>query len=224
MKTNKKWLFDKGKSSGSRKRYSYGGDFSDVRNTKEYQNLDELPPKSSMVHKGNKLNRLSFGKLYRFLNSKVGTNWDVVFSEIKERIPNEIWEGWSYLSFGSKNFIEIFVSVKVEINPDGSIVDLMDRDYPGLHDDTISYDGIKGNYIHPTYYVHPDTNLLSRLEPRDSKREKKPEKEVKTLHAIGKTNRKKRKLGREKKNKEIADKAAEVMKEKKHINDLPKED
>lgn len=158
----KKWLFDKGKTSGSRKRYAYRGDFADERNTKKHtKNFESLPSHQGMKPGHSKINRLSFSPLRRFLKAKTGQNWDAVYSEIVERIPKDILH--------KHNPIEWYVVLKAKINPDGSIVDKKnmpakcgDGEYRGY----ISKDGIYAESTRfSTYYVHPVTNELCRLMP-----------------------------------------------------------
>mgnify|MGYP001022661462 FL=1 len=72
MSREKKWLFDKGKTSKSRKRWSYGGDFANERNTKQFRDIDDAPKKSGMKTGKVFNNRLSFRPLRRFLRNKVG--------------------------------------------------------------------------------------------------------------------------------------------------------
>ena len=79
-------------------------------------------------------------------------------NQIKERIPKDIWD--------THNPVEWYVHTKVKINKDGSIVDTRGK---YSHFALISKDGKTCAYgRYASYYVHPDTNLLCRLEPSSS--------------------------------------------------------
>jgi len=205
----KKWLFDKGKTSGSKKRWSYGGDFANERNTKQFKDIENAPKKSGM--KTGKVfdNRLNFSPLRRFLRSKVGKNWNDIYSEMRERIPADIWDVHQPAKF--------YVSIKVEINSNGSIVDTQGH---GVSRIVISEDGKTTKYgRYSYYYVNPETNLLCRLEPATSLgklgKPKLTKREGKIKYAEHKTYRNKskakHKIGKEKINKE----AGLILKEKK---------
>lgn len=83
MEKHKEKLFRKeNKASLCTKYYvNIGSDFRYERNTKEFKNFDG--DKKSMTKK--KLG-YDYTPLFKFLLSKVGKDWDVVFSEAKSRI------------------------------------------------------------------------------------------------------------------------------------------
>jgi hypothetical protein len=208
-KHKKKWLCDKGKTSGSRKRWSYGGDFANERNTKQFKDLEDAPKQSGMKTGKVFNNRLNFAPLRRFLNAKVGQDWNIVFPEIKERIPQDVWE--------SHNPIEWYVHLKVKIEPDGSIVNL--KAISKMHA-LISKDGKTTIWRqgYSTYYVHPETNLLCKLVAA-ARANKLPKEEGRKKFAEVKTQRNKSKSSWKKRKQEIGDEAAVVMKQKKKPKD-----
>ena len=208
----KKWLFDKGRTSGSRKRWSYGGDFANERSTKQFKELEDAPKKSGMKTGKVFNNRLSFKPLRRFLNSRVGKDWDVIYSEIKDRMPADIWD--------YHKPAELYVSIKVDIMPDGKIIY---KQGWGVSRVTISEDGVTskyGRYSH--YYVHPETNLLCKLKPSPSPGRKGmpklTKKEGKKKYAQYKTNRNKSNADFRKRKIAINEEADIVLKEKKKAN------
>lgn len=62
--------------------HRHGGDFSDVRHTKTQKNFDG----SRQSMHGKQLRGLDYTPLFRFLLSKVGAEWDAVFSEAVSRL------------------------------------------------------------------------------------------------------------------------------------------
>ncbi|HKS25469.1 MAG TPA: hypothetical protein VJZ76_21950 [Thermoanaerobaculia bacterium] len=62
--------------------HRHGGDFSDVRNTKTQKSFDG----SRQSMHGKQLRGLDYTPLFRFLLSKVGAEWDAVFSEAVSRL------------------------------------------------------------------------------------------------------------------------------------------
>lgn len=205
----KKWLFDKGKTSGSRKRWSYGGDFANERNTKAFKDIEDAPKKAGMKTGKVFNNRLSFRPLRRFLKTKVGKNWNEVYSEMKERIPQDIWD--------THNPIEFYVYVKVEIQTDGS---LFNKKAISKFHSIISPDGIKHWGRHSAYYVHPETNLLCRLEPSGVGKKKMDKKEGKKKFAQIKTEKNKSKRISQNGKAKFADELIAIMKEKKQNSKL----
>jgi len=205
----KKWLFDKGKTSGSRKRWSYGGDFANERNTKQFKDMEDAPKKSGMKTGKAFNNRLSFRPLRRFLRAKVGQPWSAIYSEIKERIPKDVWE--------THNPVEWYVYDNVEIRPDGivNMKKLPVQRGKGYWRNYVSKDGITAESSkYGMFYVHPDTDLLCYLIPKHRK-DKPTKQEAGKKHAELKRSSKKMKQVWKQHDKNIADKAAIVMKEKK---------
>jgi hypothetical protein len=207
---HKKWLFEKGKTAGSRKRWSYGGDFANERNTKQFKELEDAPKKVGMKTRQSKarLNRLDFSRLRRFLKTKVGKKWDDVYSEICQRIPKDIIE--------IHNPVKWYVSTKVSIKSDGSLYDKIDKQYISdegkFHTRTWKY-GYKYDAHYPHYFVHPQTGILCRLEVKKFRTVTK--KEGKKKFAQYKTQRNQSDIQRKKGYREYSENAAEVMKQKK---------
>ena len=206
MAREKKWLFDKGKTSKSRKRWSYGGDFANERNTKQFRDIEDAPKKAGMKTGKVFNNRLSFRPLRRFLRNKVGKDWNQIYSEIKERIPADIWE--------YHNPAEWYVYTKVEILSDGSIVNTKSR---GVHRTLVSPDGIHAYNRYSHYYVHPDTNELCYLKGDTSHKEKVSYKEGKKKHAEFKVKRNKENKSWKENNEKKSSEAAIIMKNKKQL-------
>lgn len=212
----KKWLFDKGKTSGSRKRWSYGGDFCDERNTKKFKELEDAPKYSGMKTGKVFNNRLSFRPLRRFLKAKTGFHWNAIYSEIKERIPKDILE--------INNPISWYVYDNVEILSDGSIINKnklpVFNQYHNTWWNFVSKDGITSEGTrYGMFYVHPESGLLCYLIPKN-KENKLSKKEGKKKFAEVKKSRKGMK-GSYKKAQEIrGDSASDIMRQKKKQKDV----
>ena len=81
MNKEKSQLFRKVNTKTHGVDHNFGGDFSDTRNNKR-ETLEQTKGKMS-----NKKERgLDYTPLFKFLLSKVGSNWDEVFSEAKSRL------------------------------------------------------------------------------------------------------------------------------------------
>lgn len=215
----KKWLFDKGKTSGEKKRWVGGRDFANDRNTKEFQDLEYIPKRNGMkprTNRGGIKSQLDFSPLRRFLKSKVGKSWDLVYSEICDRIPEEIRK--------THNPVDWYVCTHTKLMEDGSIVDTAVSSWGNRN--VISKDGINATHArYSTYYVHPETRELCRLIPRIRKSKEGPnpltKKEGKKIFAKENKNRKKSTADYKAREKERSDLAAEKMKEKKRLkNDI----
>jgi len=105
---SKKWLLSLLKTSGSKRRQIEKGNFSEERNTKKYEDTENLPIRESfsntLKYKGYKLN---YSLLIRFLNANVNKDWDNVYSEYIDRIPKKLDE--------YRNIIFYYVADKIEI-------------------------------------------------------------------------------------------------------------
>jgi hypothetical protein len=91
MRNQKRWLIDRLKSSGSRKRWVSNVNYSDFRNSKVAEDLEDLPKresykKSMEIYNG----KINFGLFFRFLSKNVGKNWEIVAHEIEQRIPTRL--------------------------------------------------------------------------------------------------------------------------------------
>jgi hypothetical protein len=81
MNKEKPKLFRKVNTKTFNVHHNYGGDFKNTRNSKK-ETLEQT--KGKMF--GKKERGLDYTPLYRFLLSKVGNNWNEVFSEAKSRL------------------------------------------------------------------------------------------------------------------------------------------
>ncbi|MFD0939375.1 hypothetical protein [Pedobacter boryungensis] len=89
MNKEKSKLFRKVNTTAYNVHHNFGGDFKNTRNSKK-ETLEQT--KGKMF--GKKERGLDYTPLYRFLLSKVGANWNEVFSEAKSRLdkPDPIFE------------------------------------------------------------------------------------------------------------------------------------
>lgn len=81
MNKEKSKLYRKVNTKALRVHHNFGGDFKYSRNKKK-ETLEQI--RGTMF--GKKERGLDYTPLYRFLLSKVGSNWDEVFSEAKSRL------------------------------------------------------------------------------------------------------------------------------------------
>ena len=79
-----KWLIRK--TSGSRSKFKSNGDYSDDRHSKEAIDFDDLPQKESIRNKNYHKTYLDTTLVKRWLYSKVGQNFDDIYSEFLNRI------------------------------------------------------------------------------------------------------------------------------------------
>lgn len=84
MNKDKSQLFRKVNTKAYNVRHNFGGDFRNTRNNKK-ETLEQT--KGKMF--GKKERGLDYTPLYRFLLSKVGSDWNEVFSEAKSRLDKE---------------------------------------------------------------------------------------------------------------------------------------
>lgn len=152
-KDSKKWLVSRMKTSGSKRRYVGSFDYSDSRNSRRKQDIEELPTRESMSKNFQFYNgKINTDLLKRFLRTKVGENWDDVYSEVIERIPSRL-QGFKYCIYW-------YVADKVEIK-EGTIWNLRDNHFIDL--DTSDHYSFKMNYRYMEFYVDPKTNKLVRI-------------------------------------------------------------
>lgn len=81
MNKGKSLLFRKVNTKTYNVHHNFGGDFKHSRNSKK-ETLEQTTGKMF----GGKERGLDYTPLYRFLLSKVGSDWDTVFSEAKSRL------------------------------------------------------------------------------------------------------------------------------------------
>ena len=158
---NKRWLISMMKTSGSKRRYLVNGSFADERNTKKYQDIENLPNHESIGSTWKLYNgKLNYGLLIRFIRGQVGNDWDEVYSEIVSRIPTKLLD--------YKEIVFWFVADKVELlngNPYNKKTNkfIWTPEQGGYN---LSFD----NY---NFYVCPTTNKLLKVEDKPSIKETK---------------------------------------------------
>lgn len=155
---NKRWLISMMKTSGSKRRYIENGRFSDERNTKKYQDIENLPNYESIGTTRKLYNgKLNYGLLVRFLRGQVGNNWDAVYSEIIGRIPTKLLD--------YKEIVFWFVADKVELI-DGHPYNRKKQKYIWTSEQgTYNF-----KFDNPVFYVCPTSNKLLEVEDIPSKR------------------------------------------------------
>lgn len=84
MDREKPKLFRKVNTKAKGIHHHFGGDFKDTRRSKR-ENIQQV--KGTMF--GAKQRGLDYTPLFKFLLSKIGCNWDEVFSEAKSRLDKE---------------------------------------------------------------------------------------------------------------------------------------
>ena len=156
---NKRWLISMMKTSGSKRRYVANGNFSDERNTKKYQDIENLPNHESIGSTWKLYNgKLNYGLLVRFLRGQVGNDWDEVYSEIVGRIPTKLLD--------YKEIVFWFVADKVEL--------LNEKPYNKKTNKfiwTLEQGEYNFNFDHFDFYVCPTTNKLLKVEDKPSRKE-----------------------------------------------------
>lgn len=158
---NKRWLISKMKTSGSKRQYVVNGSFSDERNTKKYQDIENLPNHESIgstwkVYNG----KLNYGLLVRFLRGQVGNDWNEVYSEIISRIPTKLLD--------HKEIVFWFVADKIELIDEKPYNKKTNKFIwtPEQGDYNFSFDN-------SDFYVCPTTNTLLKVKDKPSRKETK---------------------------------------------------
>ncbi len=139
-----KWLIRK--VSGSRGRMKITGDYSDTRNCKTGE-IDNLPKRESMQNKNVSKKLLDTTLVKRWLNSKVGSDFDEIYSEFLTRIQPKYLDEYRDCIFWyveKKENIEILNNGEIWGKNEGVPVKL-------------PY-SVQGKF-----YVNPETNKLARL-------------------------------------------------------------
>ncbi|OJX32093.1 MAG: hypothetical protein BGO86_07885 [Chryseobacterium sp. 36-9] len=103
MNKEKSKLFRKVNTTTFNVHHNFGGDFKNTRHKKETLKL--IKGKMS----GKKERGLDYTPLYRFLLSKVGSDWDEVFSEAKSRLDKSEPIFWmvALIEENKKDFIRV---------------------------------------------------------------------------------------------------------------------
>ena len=187
------------KTSGSKRNYLGNGSFSEERNSKKYADLENLPTRESIKKTVELYNgKLNYGLLIRFLNNQVGNDWDLVYSEITNRIPTKLLD--------HKEIIFWFVADKVEII-DGNPFNKKTNKYIWTPEQgKYSFD-----YDNQDFYVDPTNNKLCKVADKPSSRKTKnmDNKQLKNYREEEKNRKRKEKLDK----KSIKEKNNEVMQE-----------
>ena len=141
-----KWLIRK--TSGSRSKFKSNGDYSDNRNSKKAVDLDNLPQKESMRNKNYHNTYLDTILVKRWLHSKVGQNFDDIYSEFLTRVQPKYLDEY-------RDCIYWYVEKKenVEIKDNGEI---WGKWYG--QDVKLPYS------MQMTFYVDPTTNELKKIK------------------------------------------------------------
>jgi len=140
-----KWLIRK--ASGSLARHKIKGDYSESRNSKK-DTIENLPKRESIGGKKTHKSYLDTTLVKRWLHSKVGCDFDDVYSEFLTRIQPKYLEEYRDCIFWyveKREFVEIQENGEVWGKIDGNPIRL-----------PISIQG--------RFYVHPETNNLERLK------------------------------------------------------------
>lgn len=140
-----KWLLRK--ISGSRSKFKLDGDYSDDRNSKKAVGFENLPQKESMRNKNCHKTYLDTTLVKRWLQSKVGHNFDDIYSEFLARIQPKYLDEY-------RDCIYWYVEKKenIEIKENGEIWGKSDGQ------------SLKLPYsIQMTFYVDPITNELKKI-------------------------------------------------------------
>ena len=141
-----KWLIRK--TSGSRSKFKSNGDFSDNRNSKKSIDFENLPQKESIRNKNQHKTYLDTSLVKRWLHSKIGQNFDEIYSEFLTRVQPKYLEEY-------RDCIYWYVEKKenVEIKDNGEI-------WGKWHGQKV-----KLPYsIQMTFYINPTTNKLIRIK------------------------------------------------------------
>jgi len=153
-KSTKKWLVSRMKTSGSKRERIESLNYGDTRNSKTKMNFENLPTFESMSNSSHFYNgKINTDLLKRFLRTRIGQNWNDVFSEINERIPTKLKK---YL-----NCAYWYVADKVEIR-DGQMWNLRNNsNIPTKREDLFSH--WSRNYRYIEFYVDPVSNVLLKI-------------------------------------------------------------
>ncbi|WNJ18711.1 hypothetical protein [Pontibacter sp. G13] len=156
---NKRWLITRLKTSGSRRRYAWGPEYSRGGKAHHPSNWENLPAKEGMGKSRHFYNgKVHYGLLVRFLRKQVGQPWDAVHQEILERIPTRLKQ--------YEECIYWFVATDIERREEG-LWNRRGQKYVYL-DRTQPYDISYGFW---EFYVDPDSKILRRVPDTPSKRQ-----------------------------------------------------
>ena len=138
-----KWLLRK--TSGSRSKHKETGDYSTRRNADFSEDFDDLPMRESIKGKNTKRTYLDTGLVYRWLQTKINEDFDVVYSEFLTRIQPKYLDEYRNCIF---NYLEPSKTVVFE---EGVI-------FGTLHDASVELP-----YGMKKLYVDPNSNLIKKV-------------------------------------------------------------
>ncbi len=149
------------KTSGSKRERVGSFDYSDTRNSKSKNKVEDLPTHESMYKNFQFYNgKINTDLLKRFLRTRIGQNWDNVYSEIIERIPTKL-QDYKYCVYW-------YVADKVEIR-EGQIWNLKDNAFIPTNNDEL-YSHWSKNFRYMEFYVDPESNELVKINDFESRK------------------------------------------------------
>lgn len=151
-RNSNKWLISRLKTSGSKKKYVDSADFADERHSKRRQNWADLPMREGMGRNAKAISgKINYGLLVRFLEGKVGQQWETIHAEILERIPTKLK--------AYKDCVYWFVADLVEVQGE-AIWDKREQKYLRMDPDAPhNFD----QFAYKKFYVNPDNGQLTRI-------------------------------------------------------------
>lgn len=160
----KRWLISRMKTAGSRKRYISNGRYATTRHAKTRLAPDEMPAHESIKTTRKFYNgKINYGLVVRFLRGRVGEDWDAVYAELINRIPTRLLD--------YREMVFWFVADKVELI-DGQVWNKKSQQFlwQGEIFGPLHHTELKAALEFMEFYVHPDTNVLVRIEQKSFKR------------------------------------------------------
>jgi len=160
-RASKKSLVSRLKTSGSERERVGSFNYSDTRNSKSKSSIEDLPDRESMSKNFEFYNgKIKTDLLGRYLRTQVGKNWDIVYSEILERIPTKL-QDYKYCVFW-------YVADKVEIL-NGQIWNLKSNTFIPTNNEEL-YSHWTKNFRYMEFYVDPENNELVRIQDFESQK------------------------------------------------------
>jgi hypothetical protein len=152
------------KTSGSKRRHVANGRYADDRHKKSDLGIEELPQRESIKSTHKFYNgKINYGLLVRFLRGQVGKDWNEVYAEILSRIPTKLLD--------HKDMVFWFVADKVEMI-DGKPWNKRTQQFlwTGEELTPVHYTKIKTQPEFKEFFVDPESNKLTRIEQKSSKK------------------------------------------------------
>lgn len=153
------------KTSGSKREYLVNGRYADDRHAKTSLAFEDLPHHEPIKTTKKFYNgKINYGLLVRFLRGQVGQDWDGVYAEVLGRIPAKLLD--------YREMIFWFVAEKVVFR-EGKLWNKHTQKPIWTGENTGPIGPYHETKVLPEFfefYVHPDTNKLTRIEQRAFKR------------------------------------------------------